>query len=73
MARLEFAKKVRAAHFFAVATRICDSCCEQPLAVEKLEMSEIIARIGMGNWSGDLYKFFIVHPDAMLFWPFSRI
>jgi hypothetical protein len=42
------------------------------VAVEKLEIPEIRARIGIGNWSGDLYKSFIGHPDAMLFWPFPR-
>jgi hypothetical protein len=42
------------------------------VAVEKLEIPEIRARIGIGNWSDDLYKLFIGHPDAMLFWPFPR-
>jgi hypothetical protein len=42
------------------------------VAVEKLKIEETRVRMGIGDWSGDFYKSFVGHPDAMSFCQFSR-
>jgi hypothetical protein len=43
------------------------------VAVEKLDLHKNSMISGDSKWSVAFYKSFVGHPDATLFWPFSRI